>query len=461
LYKAAFLVLKPDKSDVCTINKQRSSVLAAVISDTEEKDLERMFAEARRYPLLTSEQEQSIDRDKWTAIAKLQQVLLEDPTSRAFLCIWAANCMTPLPKIELFNLRGQHFLLRRDLAALLPGGEAAESMSSFRLLLHDNTPATDANEALEALSLPASLVVGMTELIMRNADDRPLSGVADALEAWSRHWDIANRFPEGINIAQPTRERCLALLKKYTCARDLLMLHNLRLVYSIAGRYRGRGMAFLDLVQEGTLGLLRAAEKFQHQRGYRFSTYCFNWISQAVRRMVSENSGIIRYPGHVNEQLGKLYGQRAAEVARTGVTPSDTQLASALGLTTQKTRDLLQLRNLGISLASPQFDDSDTATLADTLPASPFDQPMIKAEHASLKRCLLSEIKRLEPAEQQVVINRWGLHHGPALSRTEIADKMAVSREWVRQLERSALNKLGQNAAVRSAYTNHEEVSSQ
>jgi RNA polymerase sigma factor (sigma-70 family) len=456
-----FLLLKPDKTDVFTTIQQGSKVLAAVISNTEDEDRERLFADARRYPLLTSEQERVIDGDKWTAIAKLQQVLLEDPASRAILRTWAANCMTPLPKIDLFNTREQHFLLRRDLAALLPGGEAADSMSSLHLLLHDNAPAVDANKALEALSLPASLVAGMTELMLHSAGDRPLSGVADALEAWTRQWGIANRLPEGINVAQQTRDRCMVLLKEYTSARDLLMLHNLRLVYSIAGRYRARGMAFLDLVQEGTLGLLRAAEKFQHQRGYRFSTYCFNWISQAVRRMVSENSGIIRYPGHVNEQLGKLYGQRASEVARTGVTPSDTQLASSLGLTTQKTRDLLQLRNLGISLASPQFDDSDATTLADTLPAAPCDQPLVNAERASLKRCLLSEIKRLEPAEQQVVINRWGLHQGRALSRTEIADKMAVSREWVRQLERSALHKLGQNAAVRSAYTDHGEVSSQ
>jgi RNA polymerase sigma factor (sigma-70 family) len=433
--------------------------LAGFISGTEDKDLERMFAEARIYPLLTREQERSIDSDKWEAIAKLQQILLEDPASRAFLYSWSTNCMAPLPKIELFDLREQHFLLRRDLAAVLPGSVGADNMSSFRLMLHSKTPAKQANDALEALSLPASLVEGMTALILHSADDRPLSGVADALEAWTRHWDIAKILPEGINITQPTRARCLALLKEYTSARDLLILHNLRLVYSIAGRYRGRGMAFLDLVQEGTLGLLRAAEKFQHQRGYRFSTYCFNWISQAIRRVVSESSGIIRYPGHVNEQLGKLYGQRAAEVARTGVTPGDTQLASALGLTTQKTRDLLQLRNLGVSLSSPQFDDSDATTLADTLPAAPCDQPLANAESASLKRCLLSEIKRLEPAEQQVVINRWGLHQGRALSRAEIADKMAVSREWVRQLERSALNKLGQNAAVRSAYTSHEEVS--
>lgn len=431
--------------------------MSVSISDTESRDVERLFAEARKYPLLSCEQERSIDEEKWTAIEMLQQALLEDPDGRAFLGAWADNCMKKLPGIEVFGVREHHFLLRRELAALLPGGEAAASMSSFRSLLTDNAPPVDFADIIEALSLPASLVAGMSELILHASDDPPLSGVAEALEEWTRHWHWARH----VDIAAPVRERCLTLLREYTTARDLLMLHNLRLVYSIAGRYRGKGLAFLDLVQEGMLGLMRAAEKFQHQRGYRFSTYCFNWISQAIRRAVSENSGIIRYPAHVNEQLGKLYGQRAAGLAHSGAVPSDTQLATSLGLTTGKTRDLLQLRNLAISLAAPQYEDSETTTLADTLPGGPFLQPMASAEHASLKRCLLSEIERLDPAEQQVVISRWGLHKGPALSRAEIADKMAVSREWVRQLERSALYKLGQNTAVRSAYTNHEEVSSQ
>ena len=435
--------------------------MAVLISDTQSKDVERLFAEARKYPLLSSEQERTIDKEKWTAIVMLQQALLDDLAGRAFLGAWADNCMKKLPGIELFDVREHHFLLRRELAALLPGGKAAASMSSFRSLLTDNAPAVDFADILEALSLPASLVAGMTELTLHASDDPPLSGVAEALEEWTRHWHWLPCNSKQVDIAEPIRERCLTLLREYTTARDLLMLHNLRLVYSIAGRYRGKGLAFLDLVQEGMLGLMRAAEKFQHQRGYRFSTYCFNWISQAIRRAVSENSGIIRYPAHVNEQLGKLYGQRAADLAQSGAVPSDTQLARSLGLTTGKTRDLLQLRNLGISLASPQYEDSATTTLADTLPGGPFLQPMASAEHASLKRCLLSEIGRLDPAEQQVVINRWGLHKGPALSRAEIADKMAVSREWVRQLERSALDKLGQNTAVRSAYTNHEEVSSQ
>ena len=310
------------------------------ISDTENKDVERLFAEARKYPLLSSEQERAIDQEKWTAIVMLQQALLADPEGRAFLGAWADNCMKKLPGIELFDIREHHFLLRRELAALLPGGEAAVSMSSFRSLLSDNAPAVDFADILEALPLPASLVAGMSELILHASDDPPLSGVAAALEEWTGHWHWAQCNAKQVDIVQPTRERCLILLREYTTARDLLMLHNLRLVYSIAGRYRGKGLAFLDLVQEGMLGLMRAAEKFQHQRGYRFSTYCFNWISQAIRRAVSENSGIIRYPAHVNEQLDKLYGQRAAGLAHSGAVPSDTQLATSLVLTTGKTRDL-------------------------------------------------------------------------------------------------------------------------
>jgi RNA polymerase sigma factor (sigma-70 family) len=244
------------------------------------------------------------------------------------------------------------------------------------------------------------------------------------------------------------------LLEKYTDARDTLTMHNLRLVYSIAGRHRGRGVNYLDLIQEGTLGLIRAAEKYEYQKGFRFSTYCFNWITQSVRRYVGDTGGMIRYPTHVQEQVSKLYRLRVDEMARTGVEPGDETLAEAAGLPLEKTRQLLQLRNIGVSLDTPQFDDDD-GTLLDSMPGGPFSATEEQAESESLHERLLTELSDLEPAERQVVVARWGLHDGPPLSRAEIADKMSVSREWERQLERSALNKLSRNANVKSAYEDY------
>ena len=427
-------------------------------SITEDRELEHLFAAARRYPLLDADEELAVDRDKWQAITDLQSLWLEEPGALSFLEHWADNCLHNPPRVELIATREHYFLLRRELASYLPKGKAAEALGHFNQQLKARALISNVREALDALCLPASLVAGMAELqLARHNRDSP-SGVAQALSEWVSHWpSCAECFAEP--VGRQTQATFTRLLHTYHVARDKLMLHNLRLVYSIAGRYRGKGLSFLDLVQEGMLGLMRAAEKFEYQQGYRFSTYCYNWIAQAIRRSLSDSKGIIRYPSHVNEQLGKLYGHRVAVQANTGNAPLDTELAAGLGLSVGKTRSLLQLRNLGISLDTPQFEENDSATLADRIAGGPFNPPAAAAEQESLKRCLLSAIQDLDKAEQQVVIGRWGLHQGPALSRAEIAEKMAVSREWVRQLERSALKKLGRDAMVRSVHKDHNELS--
>jgi RNA polymerase sigma factor (sigma-70 family) len=234
-------------------------------------------------------------------------------------------------------------------------------------------------------------------------------------------------------------------------------MHNLRLVYSIASRYKGRGVGYLDLVQEGTLGLIRAAEKFEFEKGFRFSTYCFNWITQAVRRYVGDVGTLVRFPTHVQEQMGRLYKERALEQARTGLDPDDETLAAKLGMDIDKTRQLLQLRNLGVSLDAPRFDDDETS-LVETLPSEAFGDTEESAEQASLHRFLTHAVDKLDNSERKVVIARWGLHDGPPLSRAEVAETMGVSREWVRQLERSALKKLQKQDEVKAAWDDYHDV---
>jgi DNA-directed RNA polymerase sigma subunit (sigma70/sigma32) len=160
----------------------------------------------------------------------------------------------------------------------------------------------------------------------------------------------------------------------------------------------------------------------------------------------------------VREQVGKLYRERNALWSSTGEQPSEEELASAAGIEPEKARQLRQLRNMAVSLDQPQYEDDDESLL-DSVPGGPFQDIAARAESASLQRCLLQEIEHLEPAEQEVVIARWGLHRGPPLSRAEVADKMRVSREWVRQLERSALEKLSRNSTVRAAARDHGNLS--
>ena len=429
----------------------------SLASETEERDLERMFAEARRYPLLSGEQEKEIDGRKWASVHAMQEIFLRDSAVLSFLLEWSGNsAITPLD-IAYFENRDHHFILRREMTAYLPGGKCAEHMQALHSSLQRRRSQRLLRERIRNLDLPASLTVGLTVAVLRRNEYRFADTVADALARWAHFWAPIAKKKAPVSIAADSAEALLGELKRYSEARDTLTMHNLRLVHSIAGRYRGKSVNYLDLVQEGTLGLIRAAEKYDHRKGFRFSTYCFNWITQAIRRHVGDAGGLIRYPTHVQEQVSKLYRLRLTEQQRTGEEPGDAALAEAAGLSLEKTRDLLQLRNLGISLDAPQYDDEDT-TLLDTLPGGPFEASEASAETDSLHDRLLLEMEGLERAEREVVVARWGLHNGPPLSRAEIADRMSVSREWVRQLERAALSKLSRNDRIRAAFSDYVET---
>jgi len=431
--------------------------LDSLASETEEKDLERMFAEARRYPLLTADQEKEIDGRKWASVCAIQRLFTQDPGLRAFLLEWSGNSAITALDIAYFDNRDHHFVLRRELAAYLPGGKQVERMEALHSSLQKQRSERLLRERITALELPASLTVGLAVAVLRKNGTNLPDTVADALMAWARYWSTMARGPTP-NIDTNVVTALIEHLDLYSDTRDTLTVHNLRLVHSIAGRYRGKGVNYLDLVQEGTLGLIRAAEKYDHRKGFRFSTYCFNWITQAIRRHVGDTGGLIRYPTHVQEQVSKLYRLRITEQQRTGEEPGEAALAAAAGLSVDKTRDLLQLRNLGVSLDAPQYDDDET-TLLDTLPGGPFAASESTAETNSLHDRLLQEMESLDRAEREVVVARWGLHDGPPLSRAEIADRMSVSREWVRQLERAALNKLSQNDQIKAAFSDYVETS--
>jgi len=426
----------------------------AYSADTDDAELERLFAEARRYPLLRAEQEKDIDRRKWDAVEALQALLVDDPTARAYLGDWASSTATTPLDVAFFSNREHHFILRREIGDYLPGGKRGADVEALYQSLQAGKPSREQlAEQLATLELPASLSVGIATVLLRRAGGRSADTVADALQQWEGFWPRELRGGSA-NMDSAVRGELRHLLSAYADARDTLTMHNLRLVYSIAGRYRGRGVPYLDLIQEGTLGLIRAAEKYDYRKGFRFSTYCFNWITQAIRRHIGDSGNLIRYPTHVQEQVNRLYRLRLTEKQQRGAEPSDAELADIAGLSLEKTRDLLQLRNIGVSLDAPQFDDEE-GSLLDSVPGGPFAGAESKAENASLQRRMLAEMQQLEHAEREVVVARWGLHAGPPLSRAEIADRMGVSREWVRQLERAALGKLSRNERMRAVFEDY------
>ncbi|MEP4484920.1 MAG: RNA polymerase sigma factor RpoD/SigA [Halioglobus sp.] len=427
-------------------------------TSSDEQELELLFSESRKHPLLSAVQERETDGRKWEAVEKLQQALITDKRSRSFLNTWAQHCTDSPPEIAQFENRDLHFILRRELTGYLTGGAQVSGLEPFITNSGPQQTIKAITPHLQALTMPSSLVVGLAGVIMRKNGRSIACSVADALQEWEQQWPATDQ-QHGQGLPKARLNEISKLLTQYSHARDVLTMHNLRLVFSIAGKHKGKGVAYLDLIQEGTLGLIRAAEKYEYKKGFRFSTYCYNWITQSVRRYLGDTGGMIRYPTHVQEQVGKLYRERLQGIAQNGAEPSDSTLAKATGISLAKTRNLLQLRSIGASLDSPQFDD-DGDTLLDSTAGGPFEATSSEADNDSLQRCLLREMKVLEPAEKEVVIARWGLHQGPPLSRAEIADKLAVSREWVRQLERSALKKLSHSENIIGAFEDYGNASS-
>jgi RNA polymerase sigma factor (sigma-70 family) len=419
-------------------------------ADIDEPQLARLFEQARRYPLLKPAQEREIDARKWRAAEGARTALVGSPAGRAWIAAVARQRLQQPPQIEDFEQRELYFVLRRELGddkALAPLRKVVDALSV-------EPAAGDGREFrahCDALPWSPTLWTALAASLLRRYGGRAVCQVADALDVWAEHWQP----PASLPPCEPGTHRELArALDEFTCARDTLTLHNLRLVYTIAGRHLGRGVPLADLVQEGSLGLMRAAEKYEARRGYRFSTYCYNWISQSVRRAVGETGAVIRYPAHVREQVNKLHAAREEFTYRHGRAPDDDTLAKVSGIALAKTRQLRQLRNFSASLDAPVSDEVERP-LEDQLADTAAEDVSRGAELRSLHRCLLKEIGRLDETERHIVAARWGLHDGPALSRGEVADQLSVSREWVRQLEASALDKLRRNARLRELFHDH------
>jgi RNA polymerase sigma factor (sigma-70 family) len=284
--------------------------------------------------------------------------------------------------------------------------------------------------------------IGRTKLLTAAEEVELARRIEAGLYAEEKLAADAEASTDGDRLSPELRADLATIVAQGRAAKERLLEANLRLVVSIAKRYTGRGMAFLDLIQEGNLGLIRAVEKFDYTKGYKFSTYATWWIRQAITRAMADQARTIRIPVHMVEQVNRMVRTRRDLAATLGREPSIAEIAAALGVPEFQVLELISYDREPVSLDQAVGEDGESA-LGDFVAAvDPREEPGDSASQGMLRNEVEIVLATLSQREQAVIRLRFGLDDGRQRTLDEVGREFGLSRERIRQIEKMTLHKL-------------------
>jgi RNA polymerase primary sigma factor len=330
----------------------------------------------------------------------------------------AEKVHTLISELNLDNNQIDKIYERLEAYNIVVLSNSDEEEPSDEILLELDEDSEDVQSEVEALTNSSySMSDDPVHLYLKEIGNYPLLSMADEVE-------LARKIADGDDYA-----------------KQLLAESNLRLVVSIAKRYVGRGLSFLDLIQEGNLGLIKAVEKFDYTKGYKFSTYATWWIRQAITRSIADQSRTIRIPVHMSEVINKTYRVSRNLLQDLGREPTEQELADAMNLPIDKIREILKVSADPISLDTP-IGEEDDSHLGDFISDESMMGPEDAASYSILKDQITKLLDTLTDREQRVLILRFGLKDGRSRTLEEVGKEFNVTRERIRQIEAKALRKL-------------------